>query len=79
MPRFFFDIDDGVSSDGRDEAGVELTDAQAARREAIATLVGIAMEVLPNGDHHTFSARVRDANGRQIYTTTLTLDGSWVA
>lgn len=78
MPRFFFDIDDGVKSYEGDDAGVELADAEVARREAIATLAEVAVEVLPDGDRHSLKARVRDESERLIYEATLTLDGGWV-
>ena len=77
MPRFYFDIDDGVR-DLRDDDGVPLDDRECARREAIATLTQLAQDMLPNGNDHVFKARVRDETGRLIYEATLSLTSGWV-
>lgn len=79
VPRFFFDIHDGARDDDHDVACADLDDAESARRTAIATLVDVARESLPDGDRHVFRACVRDEAGRLIYETALTLDGSWLA
>ena len=77
MPRFYFDIDDGVR-DLRDDDGVPLDDRECARRDAIATLTQLAQDMLPNGNDHVFRARVRDESGELIYEAALTLRSGWV-
>ena len=78
MPRYFFDIDDGVR-DLRDNEGVILNDREHARKEVIATLAQLANDKLPNGNNHTFKASVRDETGTRIYEAALTLTSGWVA
>lgn len=57
--------------------GEGLTCASAARRTALATLPDMARDKVPDGDQRTFKAIVRDHNGQEIYTATLTLVGEW--
>jgi hypothetical protein len=59
------------------EYGEGLTCPSAARRTALATLPDMARDKLPDGDRRTFKAIVRDDNGQEIYTATLTLVGAW--
>lgn len=77
MPRYFFDIDDGVR-DLRDDEGVVLDDHERARKEAIGTLAQLANSMLPDGNNHTFKANVRDETGKLIYEATLALKSGWV-
>lgn len=77
MPRFFFDIDDG-STLVRDGDGTELADRGAVRKETICALVAIAKEGLPDGDRHTFVAKVRDREGRAVFMASLTLVAEWL-
>jgi hypothetical protein len=77
VPRYFFDIDDGVH-DLRDNDGVILDDREHARKEAIATLAQLANDKLPDGDNHTFRANVRDETDKRIYEAVLTLTSGWV-
>lgn len=73
MTRFFFDTLDDDKLD-RDTDGVDLPNVEAARSEAKAALTDMAREKLPNGNHMGFRVIVRDEQGRQIYTASLTLD-----
>ncbi|CAO4183417.1 DUF6894 domain-containing protein [Methylorubrum aminovorans] len=77
MPRYFFDIDDGVR-DLRDDEGVILDDREHARKEAIATLAQLANDMLRDGNNHTFKANVRDETGKRIYEAALSLKSGWV-
>ena len=70
MPRYYFDINDGMR-DLRDDEGVILNDKECARKEAIATLVQLANEFLPDENNHTFTANVRNETGELIYEATL--------
>lgn len=76
MQRYFIDTNDG-DHPCRDEDGYEVPDAEAARRMALDALPDMARERLPDGDRWTFTARVRDAGGRVIYTAELNLKGEW--
>nr|WP_137830265.1 hypothetical protein [Methylobacterium sp. L1A1] len=77
MPRYFFDIDDGVRN-LRDEEGVVLDNCEHARREAIGILAQLANSMLPNGNNHSFQACVRDETGKPIYEATLDLKNGWI-
>ena len=77
MARFFFDLHD----DGQllvDDEGAELPDFEAARTEVQKLLPGIAREKIPHGDHKTFAVLVRDADGKAVYTATLSYAGQWL-
>src|SRR5687768_6794991 len=72
MPRYFFD----VSDTGRrfsDTEGTELDDIEAARKEALAALGGIAKDELPDGDFREFVIEVRDGDGAPQLTASLSL------
>ena len=76
VPRYFFETndDDDVY---RDDMGQELEGPEAARREVLSTLPDMARDKMPNGDHRTFRAMVRDDQGAVIYKATMTLVGEW--
>ncbi|WP_419828318.1 DUF6894 family protein [Methylobacterium sp.] len=57
--------------------GEDLTCHSAARRMALSALPDLVRDRMPTGDHGTFRAIVRDDNGQEIYTATLTLVGEW--
>ena len=59
MRRFYFDIAD-TGRLTRDEEGLEFSDRQEARQQALATLGEIARDELPDGDHREFVIEVRD-------------------
>lgn len=77
MPIFTFIIRDSAAP-ARDPIQVELDSREHAREEAIATLAGLAKDVLPNGDQHDFSARVMDEAGTSIFEAQLSLRGHWL-
>ncbi|MBA9071769.1 hypothetical protein FHR71_005555 [Methylobacterium sp. RAS18] len=77
MPRYFFDIDDGVR-DVRDDEGVTFNDEESARKEAIVTLAELAKDMLLDGNDHVFKAQVRDETDKLVYQAALTLKSGWV-
>lgn len=77
MPRYFFDIHDGGSA--RDDTGTECANDEAARALAIHTLPDIAREQIPkDGDRRAFTVLVTNAEGRPVYSATLTYAGLWL-
>ncbi len=44
---------------------------------ALSALPDMARDKMPDCDRRTFKAIVRDDNGQEIYTATLTLVGEW--
>ncbi|MHC2001770.1 DUF6894 family protein [Methylobacterium sp. CM6241] len=77
MPRYYFDIHDGVSL--RDEEGIELTDLNAVARHAKKVLPEIAAdEVCKDGEHQAFSVLVTDEEGHPVYSAAVTYTGTWL-
>jgi hypothetical protein len=58
--------------------GEGLTCRLAARHMALSALPDMVRDKVPDDDRCTFKAIVRDDNGREIYTATLTLVGEWM-
>lgn len=74
MQRFYFDVQDHALT--RDEEGVELPDVNAVRGAVMRALPYIAAhEIADGGDHQQFTMLVRNADGRNIYSATLTYAG----
>lgn len=78
MPRFFIDTDDDDTL-VEDEDGLDLPDAEAARKVSLAALSDIARDKMQGGRNRTFCASVRDEAGTVIYKATLTLEAEWKA
>lgn len=76
MPRYFFDIEDGELL--RDETGTECTGLDEARKAAMQILPEIARYEAAEGDRHTFTVIVRDAERQPVFATTLNLTGLWL-
>lgn len=76
LPRYYFDVIDG-DRQTRDEEGLVLANRESARREAIASLLDLARDELPDGDHRSFLITVRDACDRYLLTVTLAVDADW--
>ncbi|WP_210248953.1 hypothetical protein, partial [Methylobacterium sp. WL64] len=57
--------------------GEGLTCPLAARSMALSALPDMVRDRMPVGDQGTFRVIVRDENGMEIYTATLTLVGEW--
>ena len=76
MAHYTIDTDDSdLLIEG--DYGEGLTCPLTARRMALSALPDMAKDKLPDGDRHTFRVIVRDENGQEIYTATLTLVGEW--
>ncbi|BAQ48298.1 MULTISPECIES: hypothetical protein [Methylobacterium] len=74
MPRFYFDIHDGVWS--RDDVGVECRNIEEACRHAKRTLPAMALDSIPrDGDRHTITVMVTNDDRRTVYAATLTFSG----
>lgn len=76
MPRFFFDISDGVIT--KDDEGLEYPNAHAARDAAIRTLPDIAREEIGVGGSRAVTVLMRDEAGRALFTASLTLTAAWL-
>ena len=74
MPRYFIDTDNG-ELEVHDDEGFEFADAATAQREALRTLPEIARDRVLDGKQRLFSAVVRDATGRAIYSAVLSFEG----
>jgi hypothetical protein len=74
--RYFFDSFDGHQLIV-DEDGLEFLTIALTRDAAIAALVGIAKDNLPNEDRQQSWIRVRDADGVPAFTATMTLEIVW--
>jgi hypothetical protein len=70
MPRYFFDVHDGVST--TDDEGIVLADLTAAKDMAARTLSEMALDRLPgNGLRKELFVSVRDESNRKILRVTL--------
>ncbi|MCJ2055026.1 hypothetical protein MKL09_00420 [Methylobacterium sp. J-048] len=76
MPHYCFDTDDGHLRHEDDE-GFELPSIEAACIEALDALPDMPRNKLPDQDRRTYSVRVRDEDGRVIYSASLDLFGEW--
>jgi hypothetical protein len=76
MPRFFFDVSDGQKVT-RDQIGLDLSDIDSVRREAIDALPDIAREQLPDGDEAVFAVQARDESGIIVFKATLNFRIEW--
>jgi hypothetical protein len=72
MPRYYFDTSDGAVL-LRDFDGFELPDLEAARREALMALPGIARGRILGGGPGDVAATVRSETGTVLFKATLTL------
>jgi hypothetical protein len=71
MVRFFFDLaQDGVLSP--DDTGLALESAEAAEREALRALAGMARALI-GSDGARLDMIVRDESGARLCTVTMTL------
>jgi hypothetical protein len=70
MPRYFFDVHDGTFA--RDEEGVELATADAARKQVWTTLPAMASQREADGDMACqLRMDVRDASGKHLFHAAL--------
>lgn len=78
MPRFFFDITNNGEA-ARDDIGIDLVDAEAARKHVGTLLPDLAHQDLPDGDEHTFACSARDEVGSEVYRAELIYRGTRTA
>lgn len=76
MPRYFIDTDDDVLA-VHDDQGQDFPNPVAARDMAHLILPDMVRQKMPDSDHRTFRASVRDESGTVLYVATLTLIGEW--
>jgi hypothetical protein len=69
MPRYFFDIQDGI--DVRDDQGIELPDMIAVRAEAHRALAELVSHQSQRSGAVQIRADVRDGEGERVLTATL--------
>jgi hypothetical protein len=70
MPRYYFDVHDGVFA--RDEVGVDLEDIDAARKQVWTTLPVMASQREPDGAMACqLRVDVRDESGKHIFHAAL--------
>ena len=75
MPRYFFDVHDGV--DLLDLEGTECPDLTYVKSEAKKLLPQIALdELYRQGERKQYALSVRDEQGLVIYTASLIYTGS---
>jgi hypothetical protein len=72
VPRFFFDVREGVRF-VPDEDGLEFPDCTAAEREAAETAASIGRDLLPKGAARCVTVEVRNEHGQRVITATVTL------
>jgi len=78
MPKYYFDTNNGDSF-VKDTEGIDLADHQAARKEAVVSLPGIASDCSTDGDRGAIITHVRDEAGKLIFVSTLTVTEEWIA
>ena len=72
MPRFFFDVREGVAF-VVDDDGLELPDIDAAEHAAAEAAASIGRDLLPKGNARSVTVEVRNQHGQRIITATVTL------
>ncbi|MBN4094865.1 MULTISPECIES: hypothetical protein [Methylobacterium] len=78
MPRYFFDIHNGLLL-SRDAIGSECNGREGIRFEAMRALPSIARDEIPkDGDRQAFSVLVRDEDDITVYSATLTFAGLYI-
>lgn len=77
MPRYFFDIHDGIHL--RDDEGTDCADLQAAALEAKRLLPAIAVSEIPkDGERQIITVLVTDEEGHAVYSGALAYVGTWL-
>lgn len=71
MPMFFFDVADDQAL-SRDDTGLEMPSTQAARREAVASLLSIGRDRLAPS-FQSIAIDVRDARDHVVFAAALSL------
>ena len=77
MPRYFFDVHDGVHT--RDDVGVECEDLQSVAMAAKRMLPAVAKDEVPKGSElQSVTVLVTDEDGKPVYSAALTYTGIWL-
>ena len=76
MPRYFFDIDDGLRR-SVDENGLELTGPWEARELVVSAIPDIVQDIHLDEDRRDIVSCVKDEHGNLVYTAKLSLVGEW--
>ena len=66
MPRYFFDLHDGVLR-FPDDFGDDFNDFEEARQHVQVILADIARDAMPGGDERSFSCELRDEAHDLVY------------
>ncbi len=72
MPRFYFDVREGVRL-AEDDEGLVLADLNAAEREAAEAAAAIGRDLLPKGMARSVTVEVRNEHRQRVVTATVTL------
>jgi hypothetical protein len=72
MPRFYFDVREGMRFTPDDE-GLELESLDAAEREAATTAAEIGRDRLPKGDARDVTVEVRNEHRQRVLTVTVSM------
>ncbi|WP_181167788.1 hypothetical protein [Mesorhizobium sp. B2-4-19] len=73
MTIYYFDVEENGELTP-DRAGVECTDFNHAKKEAVRAIVDMTRDALPDGDHHELQLTVRDKSGAVVLEVTLNFD-----
>ncbi|MDR6820809.1 hypothetical protein J2X76_006009 [Neorhizobium sp. 2083] len=76
MPRFYFDVTSGGSTE-RDDVGLDLPSADAVRSYTAKVVAEIAREELADETTATFTVSVRDDTNFVIFSGELTYRAEW--
>ena len=71
MPRFFFDVREGVRFTPDDE-GLEFPGIAVPKHEAAETAAAIGRDLLPKGTARAVTVEVRNQHGQRVATATVT-------
>jgi hypothetical protein len=72
MPRYYFDVNNGENQN-LDIDGIELSDENTARAEAISDLYALAREMLPKAGQRQIVLSVRDEDGTVVIEEALSV------
>ncbi len=72
MPRYYFDVREGVRF-AEDDVGLQLPDLNAAEREAAEAAAAIGRDLLPKGTARSVAVEVRNEHRQRVLTATVTL------
>lgn len=76
MPRFFFDLYDGIGF-VLDEEGQQFETKQLARNEALRILHDVARAEMPDHELVKITVKVRGETGAQVFEASLILSSGW--